>query len=428
MQVDLAYGKGGLCIQAPDNADVIVPKHLPGVSNAHQAVQDALRNPVGAPPLRALVKSSDRVCIVISDITRPTPNHLLIPWILEELSFVPRENVVILNGTGSHRDNTREELVGMLGREVLETVRVVNNHAREAAEQLYLGISPSGGPIWLNREYVEADVRIATGFIEPHFFAGFSGGPKGVMPAVAGIETILHFHSAPMVGHPESTWGVLANNPVQQETTEIVTMCPPHFLLNVTLNGEKEITGVYAGDWLTAHRAGCAAVKEHAMVAVDAPYDVVVTTNSGYPLDQNLYQAVKGMSAAQRIVKEGGVILCAAECSDGLPNHGHYAEILRMRNSPAELLAMIEDSAFRVFDQWQVQKQAMIQVWADVRLYSSLPDDVVRAAHLTPVHDLSHELARLSANGARVAIMPLGPLTIPYLAGASEGAAIDGPV
>lgn len=415
MQIELAYGKMGLCIEAPDSADVILPKHLPALPDARAAVRDALRRPIGVPPLRDIVTPADRVCIVISDITRPTPNHLLVPWLLEELDFVPRENFVILNGTGSHRDNTREELIAMLGRNVVESVRVVNNHAREAAEQVHLGTSPTGGAVWLNREYVEADVRIATGFIEPHFFAGFSGGPKGVMPAVAGIETILHFHSAPMVGHPQSTWGVLDGNPVQEETTAIVTSCPPHFLLNVTLNGDKDITGVYAGDWLAAHRAGCAAVKEHAMVAVEAPYDVVVTTNSGYPLDQNLYQAVKGMSAAQRIVKKGGAILCAAECSDGLPNHGHYAEILRMRNSPADLLAMIEDPTFRVFDQWQVQKQAMVQTWADVRLYSSLPDEAVRAAHLTPVHDLSLELARHAAAGARIAILPLGPLTIPYL-------------
>lgn len=416
MQIELAYGTTGLRIEAPDDADVILPKHLPGLPDARGTVRDALRHPMDSPPLRVLVKPTDRVCIVISDITRPTPNHLLVPWLLEELDFVPRENFVILNGTGSHRDNTREELIGMLGRDVVDSVRVVNNHAREPSQQVHLGTSPSGGEVWLNREYVEADIRIATGFIEPHFFAGFSGGPKGVMPAVAGIETILHFHSAPMVGHPQSTWGVLDGNPVQDETTAIVKTCPPHFLLNVTLNGEKQITGVYAGDWLAAHRAGCAAVKEHAMVAVDAPYDVVVTTNSGYPLDQNLYQAVKGMSAAQRMVKKGGVILCAAECSDGLPNHGHYAEILRMRESPAELLAMIEDPSFRVFDQWQVQKQAMIQTWADVRLYSSLPDDQVRAAHFTPIRDVSVELARLARPGERVAILPLGPLTIPYLA------------
>jgi nickel-dependent lactate racemase len=415
MQLELAYGRTGLCIEAPDDATVITPTHLPGLSDPRAAVVSALRAPIGAPPLWQTVKATDKVCVVISDITRPTPNDLLVPWLLEELDFVPRENFVILNGTGSHRDNTREELIGMLGREVVETVRVVNNHAREPEEQVHLGQSPTGAEVWLNREYVEADVRIATGFIEPHFFAGFSGGPKGIMPAVAGIETILHFHSAPMIGDPRSTWGVLDGNPVQEETTAIVSRHPPEFLLNVTLNGEKEITGVFAGDWLAAHRAGCAFVKEHAMVAVDAPFDVVVTTNSGYPLDQNLYQAVKGMSAAQRIVKRGGVILCAAECSDGLPDHGNYGKILGMRDTPAELLAMIEDPAFQMFDQWQVQKQAMVQTWANVGLTSSLPDEAVRAAHFTPVHDISAALADYAAQGARIALMPLGPLTIPYL-------------
>ncbi|MFC4768080.1 nickel-dependent lactate racemase [Effusibacillus consociatus] len=418
MKIKLEYGKEGVTVNVPDTAVVVEPIHLDGLADEKGAVLHSLRNPIGSIPLREMVKKTDRVAIVISDITRPTPNHKLVPWLLEELSHVPLEQFVVINGTGTHRDQMREEFVEMLGEWVVENVRIINNNCHDKSTQVKVGTSRFGCDVYLNKEYVEADFRIVTGFIEPHFFAGFSGGPKGIMPGVAGLETILTFHNARMIGDPLATWGNMEGNPVQEMSGEINKMCKPDFMLNFTLNGDKEITEVFAGELFEAHSVGCAFVKEHAMIKCDQRFDVVITSNSGYPLDQNLYQAVKGMSAAHKIVKQGGTIICAAECSDGLPNHGNYAKILQMRRTPQEILDMINDPAFQVFDQWQVQKQAVIQVWADVLVYSSLSDEEVERAMFKPIHDIEKTLDELRAKygeNMSVAVLPLGPLTIPYV-------------
>ncbi|MDR3671158.1 MAG: nickel-dependent lactate racemase [Holophaga sp.] len=416
--VPLAYGKKGLSISVPDDAHVIEPRHLEGLADEAGAVTAALRQPIATPPLKAMVKATDTVSIVISDITRPTPNHKLVPWIMKELAHVPREQFVIINGVGSHRANTREELIQMLGQEVVDTVRIVNHDAFDDARLVHVGRNSYGSEIYLNKTYVESDFKIVTGFIEPHFFAGFSGGPKGINPGIVGIKTILDFHNALMIGHPNSTWGLLEGNILQDAATQNCLMAKPDFMLNVTLNGRQEITNVFAGDVIQAHRVGCAFVKDNAMYAVDQPFDLVITTNSGYPLDQNLYQTVKGMSAAAQIVRQGGTIVSASECSDGVPNHGNYAKILKMRDTPKELLAMIEDPAFSMFDQWQVQVQAIIQLKADCYLYSTLDDDTVVQAKFKPLADLERSLAGLvERHGphARVAVLPFGPLTIPYV-------------
>jgi nickel-dependent lactate racemase len=420
MKTTLLYGKGVLPVEVPDHSVIIEPYHLDGLQEDKQAVLEALRDPIGLPPLADMVKSTDKVAIVISDITRPTPNDRLVPWIIEELSHVPYENFVVINGTGTHRDQTTEEFVQMLGESVVDNIRVINHHCHNKDELVNVGHSQFGCDVYLNKEYVEADFRIVTGFIEPHFFAGFSGGPKGIMPGIAGIETILTFHNARMIGDPLSTWGNMVNNPLQDMTREINRLCKPHFMLNVTLNKSKEITQVFAGELFEAHDQGCAFTKEHAMIPVEERFDVVITSNSGYPLDQNLYQAVKGMSAAHKIVKEGGTIICASECSDGIPNHGNYAEILQMRRTPHEILEMINNHTFQKFDQWQVQKQAVIQVWADVYIHSSLPDDDVEKAMLQSTHDIEatlEELKKKYGNNMKVAVLPLGPLTIPYVRG-----------
>ncbi|MBT2688690.1 nickel-dependent lactate racemase [Bacillus sp. ISL-47] len=418
MRVKLAYGKEGLHVNLPNSTAVIEPVHIPGLANEKEKAFEAMRNPIGTGPLKEMVKTTDKVSIVISDLTRPTPNHKLVPWILEELNHVPKEQFVIINGTGSHRDNTREELIQMLGEEVVNSVRIINNNAFDKSTQSYLGTTSYGAEVYLNKEYCESDIKIVTGFIEPHFFAGFSGGPKGIMPGIAGIDTIMHFHNARMIGDQNSTWGKIEGNPVQGEATEAALMAKPDFMLNVTLNGDKEITNYFAGDVIKAHRAGCEYVREHSMAACEEPFDIVITSNSGYPLDQNLYQAVKGMSAAQKIVRKGGAIICAAECSDGLPNHGNYAEILKMKPTPQEILEMIDNPEFSIFDQWQVQKQALIQVWADVYVYSTLSNEDIENAMFLPTDSIEktvEELIEKNGENTRIAVLPLGPLTIPYI-------------
>ena len=417
-QVQLAYGKTGLPVNVPDSAIVVEPRHLPALADDKAAVVAAMRNPQGTPPLKSMVGKDDTVAIVISDITRPTPNHKLVPWIMEELDHVPRENFVIINGLGTHRANTQEELAGMLGWDIVNTVRIENHDAFDDAKLVRVGRNSYGSEVYFNKTYVEAKFKIVTGFIEPHFFAGFSGGPKGINPGVAGIKTILDFHNAEMIGHPLSTWGVIEGNILQDAATQNCLMAKPDFMLNVTLNGEKQITGVVAGDVIAAHREGCKFVKETAMYAVDEPFDIVLTTNSGYPLDQNLYQTVKGMSAAAQIVKQGGAIISASECSDGVPDHGNYAKILKMRDTAGELLEMICDPEFCLFDQWQVQVQAMVQLKADCYLFSTLDPQIVKNAKFTPIDSVEATLQQLCQKigpQVRVAVLPLGPLTVPYV-------------
>jgi nickel-dependent lactate racemase len=418
MKTNLLYGQNGLEIEVSDDAFIVEPNHLPGLENDIEALKEALKNPIGTVPLKEMVKETDKVAIVISDITRPTPNHKMVPVLIEELNHVPIENFVIINGTGTHRDQTREEFVQMLGDWVVDNVRIINNQCHDKETLRNVGKSKFGCDVYLNKEYVEADFRIVTGFIEPHFFAGFSGGPKGIMPGIAGIETIMTFHNARMIGDARSTWGNMEDNPVQEMTREINRMCKPDFMLNVTLNREKEITSVFAGELYEAHDKGCEFVKEHAMIKCDDRFDVVITSNSGYPLDQNLYQAVKGMSAAHKIVKKGGTIIIASECSDGLPSHGNYSKIFEFADSPQALLDLINDSNFKMFDQWQVQKQAVTQVWADVYVYSMLTNEQVEGAMLKPTHNIEQTLEELKqtyGENMSIAVLPLGPLTIPYV-------------
>jgi nickel-dependent lactate racemase len=418
MKVSLAYGQGRLDVELPLDAIVLVPTDLPGLPDEHAAFQAAVRQPMDAAPLSQLADKNATIAIVIADITRPSPSERLVPWILQELSHVPRENVVIINGTGSHRPNTRDELIRMLGQDVVDTVRIVNNDAFDKSTLTHLGRTSYGGEVWVNSEYCNADVRIVTGFIEPHFFAGFSGGPKGVVPGVAGIDTIMHLHNAQMIADPRSTWTRLEGNPVQGEVREAVAMMPPHFMVNVTLNTSKQITSYWVGDYRSAHEAGCRFVAEHAVQQIDEPVDIVITSNSGYPLDQNLYQAVKGMSAAARIVKPGGAIVTVAQCSDGLPDHGNFKGLLQMKSTPQELLAAIQSPDFSQLDQWQAQTQALIGSKASLYLYSTLDDDTVRSSLIEPTHDIEATLAKLLAHygpDARVAVLPEGPQTVPTI-------------
>ena len=417
-QVKLAYGKDDLIIQVPDKAVVIEPGYLAGLTDEKSAVLTALRQPIGTPPLKTMVKATDTVAIVIADITRPTPSEKLVPWLIEELSHVPKENFVVINGLGSHRPNTRAELIQMLGQEVVDTIRVINHDAFDDKELVLVGRNSYGSDVYLNKTYVEADFRIVTGFIEPHFFAGFSGGPKGINPGIAGIKTIQDFHNAEMIGNPKSTWGVIDGNGVQDAATQNCLMAKPEFMLNVTLNGEKAITKVFAGDVIKAHRVGCEFVKKHAMFAVDKAFDIVITTNSGYPLDQNLYQTVKGMSAGAQVVKQGGSVISVSECCDGVPSHGNFGPIMKMRNTPQELLDMINNPSFSMFDQWEAQTLAMLRVRADIYLYSLLDKQTVIDCMVQPIQNVEQTLKQLMDKygpDTSIAILPLGPLVIPYV-------------
>jgi nickel-dependent lactate racemase len=415
----LQYGTSGLAVELPgENVTVLAPRFVPGLPDEAAAFREAVERPLAGPPLDERVRSSDRVAVVIPDLTRPLPSDRLLPWLFAALAHVPAERIVIVNGTGSHRANTHEELARMVGADVLRRYRVVNHDAHDPATLRPAGTGSDGHPVFLSREYVEADRRIVLGFVEPHFMAGFSGGYKGIFPAVADIASIMRYHDARTIGHPKSTWGVLEGNPTQAIVRANGSLLPVDFCVNVTLNRERRITRFFCGDVLPAHEAGCAFSKQTAMVPFADPFPVVVTTNSGYPLDQNLYQTVKGMSAAAQVVSEGGYIVAAARCDDGFPAHGNFRKLLFAHGSPRELLDAIEAPGFSVYDQWEAQLLALIRLKARVGLYSELPAEDVRRAHLEPLADVgaavAGELARIGRD-ARVAVLPEGPMTIPYL-------------
>lgn len=422
LSIRLAYGHGHLDVELPaDRTDVMEPLFQAGLADEKAAVLDALKSPIGTSPLVDWLKRGPRICIVFTDITRATPNERIIPWILEALekAGVSDDRITLLNATGTHRGNTPAELETMLTKPVVERYRVLNHDCHDDASLVEVSKMRDGRPARLNRNLIEADVRIITGFIEPHFFAGFSGGIKGIMPGVGALDSIVGNHGAKNIGNERSTFGVTEGNPLWEELRDVALSVGESFLVNVSLNEAREITGVFAGHMIEAHKAGINFVRASAMRRVEKPYPVVITTNSGYPLDMNLYQGVKGMRAAAQIIEPGGLIILAAECSEGLPSKSPHEELLFSASTAEELLGRICSEGFSWPEQWSAHIQTLIQKKAEVLLYSSIPDEIVRRAHLTPCHDIAEavnvRLAKLGPD-ARVAALPQGPLTLPYLA------------
>jgi len=415
--VNLAYGRGTLPLEVPDGTEVIEPRALPGLPDERAAVGAALRTPLAGPGLRELARGRRTVGISICDNTRPYPLRTVLPPVLEELAGL---EVTLFVATGSHRACTPAELSEMLGDEILSAVAISQHDARRAdAHRRVTTIPDSGAPAALDAAFLDQDLRLTLGLIEPHFFAGFSGGPKMVAPGLASLETILDLHSTARAGHPLATWGVAAGNPIHDAIRHVAAAAEVDLALDVTQNRRRQMTGVFAGPPDVSHPQGYAAVRRTAMCAVAAPFDVVVTTNGGYPLDQNLYQTVKGMSAAAQIVKPGGAILVASECSDGFPAHGRYRELLAAYPGPREFLAALPGLPLSP-DLWQVQVQAQVQSKARVLLHTDgLGEAEVRAGWLEPAGDLAGALRGLlgeAGPGARLAVLPGGPHLIPYIA------------
>jgi nickel-dependent lactate racemase len=426
MKVHLPYGRLGLDVELPDRAHVLVPERLPALADPLEAVRQALREPIGSGPLAELVHAQDTVAIAFSDITRPTPSHVILPAILEALSAagVPRENIALVNGTGMHRPNTREELIGMLGQEVVDGYRIVQHDARERSQHAFLGHNKRGAEIWINRDYLEASVRILTGFVEPHIFAGYSGGGKALLPGIAGADIIMSNHGGPMLAHPKATWCQTKGNPVFEEMREVALATRPTFLVNVALNERKEITGVFAGELARAHDAGIAFAEKAYLRRVPYHYDIVISTNMGYPADINLYQSIKGMSVAGQAVREGGAVLLSAECAEGM-GQPHYEEMVTWRKSAPELLEMVLAPGFAELEQWAIQCQTMVQAKADVYLHSIMTRQETERAHLKHSADLQATLAalreRFSAQDGghepSILVLPYGQLTVPRVEG-----------
>ncbi|MDD3925656.1 MAG: nickel-dependent lactate racemase [bacterium] len=419
MRVSLKYGDGYLAVNLPESdIDVMEPRYIAGLADERASFIAAVRQPVSVSSLRETVSAGDRVAVVMPDITRPFPGNRIVPWLMDEMDHVPPERVTIIIGTGSHRACTMDEMTAMLGRDIVSRYRIINHDAFKPDELDDAGQLHDGHVVRMNREYIRADKRILLGFVEPHFMAGFSGGYKAVCPGILGIDDIIYFHGAGMIDDPRSTWGVIKSNPTQCMIRECGALQPADFCINVTLNREHRITGLFAGEPIACHEAACRFCRESAMLSVPDRYDIVITTNGGYPLDQNLYQTVKGMSAACRIVRPGGLILCASECRDGFPDHGNFKALLAAHGSPGGLLARVREPGEGILDQWEAQLLAVIASHARVALYSGLAAEEVTQAYMEAIEDMELRLAaEVEALGGRasIAVLPEGPMTIPYI-------------
>ncbi len=415
MRVDLAYGRHGTSVEVPDTAAVILPIDAPALPDEQGAVRDALARPVTGSSLRDLVggRFSGRVAVVFPDLTRPMPNRTVLPPLLAEVARagVPDDRIVLLCATGTHRQATAEEMCDLVGPEVVARYRIVD-HDAGAGDHVHVG-DVDGVGVRLQREYAEADIRIVTGFVEPHFFAGFSGGPKAVCPGLAATETILEAHHPRRIADPRATFCTRQGNPVHDFVRAATALAPPHLSVDVAINRARRVTAVFAGPLPEAHDAACAHVAASAVREVGAPFDLVVSTNGGHPLDRNLYQAVKGMAAADRILRDGGTVVMAAACEDGLPAGGAFARLLGEALAPGDLVGA---TAGPELDRWQAQVLGRVLGRADVLLYSEgLDERDVRGAFLKPVKDLDTAVGdALGGLGrmSRVAVLPEGPLTV----------------
>jgi nickel-dependent lactate racemase len=413
MRVNVAYGVEGQTVEVPDDATVIRPMELPGLADQQGAVREGLRRPLSGPSLAELARGAARVVVVFPDLTRPMPNRTVLPPLLRELERcrIADGNITLLCATGTHRQATPGEMKELVGPEIVARYAIVDHDAESAG---HVGVGEvDGTPVLLQREYVEADLRIITGFVEPHFFAGFSGGPKAVCPGLAATETILEAHHPRRIADGGATFISRRGNPVQDFVRAAVALAPPHLSIDVAINQARQVTAVFAGPLAPAHDAACAFVEASAVQRVAAPFDVVVSTNSGYPLDRNLYQAVKGMAAAERIVRQDGIIVMLAACRDGIPSGGAFAKVLAQAQTADDL---IDADGGPELDRWQAQVLGRVLHRARVWLYSDgLTDDVMSDALLVPVHDLTtvvdQALAACGGTG-KVAVLPEGPLTV----------------
>jgi lactate racemase len=416
--VHLAYGRGGLTAHVPDDSVVVTATDLPGLPDEALAVLEALRTPVEGPPLSELVRGAIRVAVVFPDLTRPMPNRTVLPPLLAELDRLGAgpERVELLCATGTHRQASAPELEELVGPEIAARYSVHQHQADDPGDIDHVEVGTVDGvPVRIDRRYVEADVRILTGFVEPHFFAGFSGGPKGACPGLAALETILEAHSPSRIADPRATWLVTKGNPVHDFVRAAVALVPPTMSLDVAINQGRQLTAVFAGPLPAGHAAACAFVERTSVQAVGAPFDVVLSTNGGYPLDRNLYQAVKGMAAAERVVRSGGTIVMAAECADGVPRGGAFARLLA--DAP-DAGALEREGGPSETDRWQAQVLGRVLRHAEVGLHApGLTDDEIRAAFCRPVADVTDAVAEaLDATGlgrdARLGVLPYGPLTV----------------
>lgn len=415
MRVAAAFGKKSLPLDLPDGPryEVLEARSARALSDIGKHLADALDSPIGRPPLKEMAHSRRTAAISVCDITRPAPNRVTLPPVLERLhaAGIAVEDITILIATGLHRPSTREELDVILGKDIASRYRVVNHNAREIAEHRFLGKTERGTPVYLDKRFLDADLHITLGFIEQHLMLGFSGGRKLVAPGLAGQETIKVLHSPLFMREPKAVEGSIEENPLHQELLEIARMARHDFMLDVALTRTRDIAGVFAGDPVAAHAAGVKFVSESLLETIPEPVDAVITTAAGYPLDLTFYQAIKGITAAQHIVKPGGRILLIAECSEGA-GAGEFAEKLRHLKTYESFLNELKGSAVTI-DQWQLEKLALVGTQFDVLFYTPGLSKAASGGLAGKMYDSAAEALKALTAGlpasARIAVIPEGP-------------------
>jgi nickel-dependent lactate racemase len=423
MKLKLDYGRTGLDVTLPDDRLVGPLSIRPAVplSDPEGAIAQAIAQPIGARPLAEIARGRKNACILVCDITRPVPNKLILPPLLRTLheQGLRCEDVTILVATGLHRPNEGAELDELVGANVARDYRCLNHHGKARDEHTFLGTTPNGVPVWLDSRYLQADLKITTGLIEPHLMAGYSGGRKVICPGIAGLDTVEVWHGPRFLEHPRADCGIVEGNPVHEENTRIALMAGCDFIVNVTLDGQRRITWVGAGDMIAAWEEGVRFVEKVARAEVSEPCEVVVTSCAGYPLDTTWYQAVKGLTGALPIVKPGGTIVMAASLSEGLGSPEFQQSIASSRYMRA---ASDRGPVPRTcaMDEWQLLMLSKVLDRCRVKVVTDgLSADVLRRCHVEPAGTVEQAVAdSLSEYGprARVAVIPKGPYVLPCVA------------
>jgi nickel-dependent lactate racemase len=427
MEVRLDYGRRGLTVQIPGDVRVSVAEPRKGapLPDAPAAVAAALRAPIGARPLGEIARGRRNAVVVISDKTRPVPYGVVLPpllRVLEEAGLGP-DAIEILVATGLHRANTPAELVEMAGADLVARYRVRNHVARNPEEHVHLGRTARGTEVWIDRGFVEADLRIVTGLIEPHLMAGYSGGRKAVAPGLAGVDTMRSLHGAAMLEDHLGP-GIVAGNRFHEELVGIARRVGVDFVVDVAIDRRRRITGVFAGDIEAAHDAGVRFVEHEVTVTLDTPADVVVASAGGYPLDDTFYQSIKGLVAALNIVRRGGTIILAAAITEGVGSE-EFRRLLAETRGNDDFMARVTAPGFFSIDQWMVQHLCQVRRKAEaVLVCAGLAPEAVRGLLVAPAANveaaLQDALAAARARGVarpHVAVLPQGPYVLATVRG-----------
>jgi nickel-dependent lactate racemase len=426
MKIDLLYGRTGLTVDLPETVHAhVIRKHpMPLLPDPPGAVRQALEHPLGCPPIRELAQGKKTACILICDITRPVPNGLILPPLVESLtrSGIPKENILILVATGLHRPNEGEELAEIVGSsEILRTVPVENHFARDKEAHVDLGMTSGGIPIMIDRRFVDADLKIVTGLVEPHFMAGYSGGRKVVAPGVAYQDTILMFHTAKILEHCNSANCVIEGNPLHKEQMEIVRAIGGVCAMNVVIDEDRQAGFVNFGEVETSHAQAVGFMRKHAEIRIQRRFKTIVTTSAGYPLDKTYYQTVKGMVGVMDILEPGGTIIIASECSEGMGSPEFVeAQRLLCRVGPERFMKILESRDKALVDEWETEMLLKPLRVGNVRLYSTgLSESDRKDVYVEMIPSVEEAVsASVQAHqDADVAVVPEGPYVIPLFGG-----------